>query len=93
MTEKEFETNWAERGFSFGVGNIKFDGGVADAVHDDQDELVVMANGRLEFTIDNKIYIPEKNTEVFIPAKSRHSIKNIGTEESKIYYGYKSTNK
>lgn len=91
MTEKEFETNWAERGFSFGVGNIKLDEGVDDAVHDDQDELVVMVNGRLEFTIDKKVFIPESNTEILIPAKSRHSIKNIGTEESKIYYGYKST--
>lgn len=91
MTEKEFETNWAERGFSFGVGKIKLDEGVDDAVHDDQDELVVMVNGRLEFTIDNKVFIPESNTEILIPARSRHSIKNIGTEESKIYYGYKST--
>ncbi len=92
MSEKEFESNWAKRGFSFGVGSIKLNEGVNNAVHDDKDELVVMVNGRLEFTIGNKIFFPEKNTEILIPAKSRHSIKNIGTEESVIYYGYKSTN-
>jgi mannose-6-phosphate isomerase-like protein (cupin superfamily) len=87
--EKDFELDWAERGFSFDVGSVKLDEGVDDAVHDAKDELVVMVTGKLEFTIDEKAFVPERNTEVFIPAKSRHSIKNIGIEESKIYYGYR----
>ncbi len=35
MTEQEIEKSWAERGFSFGVGNIKVDA-VDRAVHEDQ---------------------------------------------------------
>lgn len=90
MTKDELEENWNKRGFSFGIGNIKANDGVKDAVHDDKDELVVMEKGRYEFTITNKTFIQEGGSEVFIPAGARHSIKNIGTEDATIYYGYKS---
>jgi mannose-6-phosphate isomerase-like protein (cupin superfamily) len=89
MTENEYKRDWSERGYSFGVGTIYLDKGVDKAVHNDQDEVVVAVNGKLEFTIDNKTFVAETDTEVFIPAKSIHSIKNVGTEISKIYYGYK----
>ena len=48
-----------------------------------------MENGKYEFTIDNETFIQEGDTEVLIPAGSTHSIKNLGTKYSKIYYGYK----
>jgi mannose-6-phosphate isomerase-like protein (cupin superfamily) len=91
MIEKEYEQSWKERGYSFGVGSVTLEKVVAEAVHEDQDELVVVVNGKLKFTLDNDSFIAACDTEVFIPAKSIHSIKNIGTEASKIYYGYKST--
>ena len=92
MTEYEYEKNWNDRGYSFGVGSIKLDKGVDEAVHDDKDELVVVVNGKLEFTIDDRTFVAECDTEVFIPAKSIHSIKNVGAEVSTIYYGYKPSN-
>ena len=89
MTQKDFEENWISRGYSFAVGQIKLQEGVNNAVHDDLDELVVMVNGKLEFSIDGETHIPDCNQEVFIPAKASHSIKNIGDGDSTIYFGYK----
>jgi len=89
MSESEYEIDWNDRGYSFGVGSIKFDKGVDKAVHNHKDEFVVAVNGKLEFTIDDRTFIAECDTEIFIPANSIHSIKNIGTEISTIYYGYK----
>ena len=89
MTESEYKINWSDRGYSFGIGTINLDKGVDKAAHNDKDELVVAVNGELEFTIDNKTFIAQCDTEVFIPAKAVHSIKNVGTEVSTIYYGYK----
>jgi len=40
MTESEYEKNWKGRGYSFGVGTIKLETGVDEAVHDEQDELL-----------------------------------------------------
>lgn len=91
MTQEECKKNWKERGYSFGVGSVTLEKGVDEASHYDQDELVVVVNGKLEFIIDDNTFIAECGKEVFIPAKSIHSIKNIGTGDSKIYYGYKPT--
>ncbi len=81
MTEQEIEKSWTERGFSFGVGNIKVGDAVDRAVHEDQDELVIMASGKLEAIIDTDIFYPELGQEMFIPAKKKHSLKNIGDTE------------
>lgn len=92
MNRERLEKDWIARGFSFGVGTIKAGDGVNEAVHDDQDELVVMESGAYEFTVDNEMFIQEGDSEVLIPAGSKHSIKNIGAKDSKIYYGYKPVN-
>ena len=88
MNLKQLENDWIKRGFSFGMGTIKANDSVDDAVHDDKDELVFMESGKYEFIVGDKTFFQEGNIEVFIPAGTRHSIKNIGTEESTIYYGY-----
>jgi len=90
MNIDELEKNWTDRGFSFGVGTIKSGDAVDEAVHNDKDELVIMESGRYEFIIDNKSFLQDGNTEVLIPAGTTHTIKNIGPNDSKIYFGYKS---
>ena len=89
MNKEELEKDWANRGFSFGIGTIKAGDGINEAAHDDQDELVLMESGKYEFTIDNETFVQEGNVEVLIPAGTQHSIKNLGAKDSKIYYGYK----
>ena len=90
MNKHELEKNWTDRGFSFGIGTIKAGDGITEAAHADKDELVLMESGKYEFTIGHETFIQEGNSEVLIPAGTSHSIKNLGTEDSKIYYGYKS---
>ncbi len=48
-----------------------------------------MEKGKYEFIIDQKSFMQEGEVEVLIPAGSTHRIKNIGSNDSKIYYGYK----
>ena len=92
MNTVEIEKDWIARGFSFGVGIIKSGDGVKEAVHDDKDELVSMETGKYEFILDNETFFQNGDIEVLIPAGVTHSIKNIGLNDSKIYYGYKPKN-
>ena len=92
MNTVEIEKDWIARGFSFGVGTIKSGDGVKEAVHDDKDELVLMETGKYEFILDNKTFFQNGDIEVLIPAGVTHSIKNIGLNGAKIYYGYKPKN-
>lgn len=92
MNNNKLEKDWTDRGFSFGVGTIKAGDGVDEAVHDDKDELVFMEKGKYEFIIDQESFIQEGEVEILIPAGSTHSIKNLGLNDSKIYYGYKRKN-
>ena len=92
MNIDELEKDWTERGFSFGIGTIKAGDAVDEAFHDDKDELVLMESRNYEFTIENKTFTQNGNVEVLIPAGSTHSIRNLGQEDSKIYFGYKAKN-
>jgi mannose-6-phosphate isomerase-like protein (cupin superfamily) len=83
------EKDWIERGFSFAVGMIKAGDAVDEAFHDDRDELVLMGSGEYEFSIGEETFSQNGNIEVFIPAGSVHSIKNLDENDSKIYFGYK----
>ncbi|NRB41306.1 MAG: hypothetical protein HRU20_23010 [Pseudomonadales bacterium] len=92
MNLEKLEQDWIKRGFSFGVGNIKVNDGVDAAVHNDKDEVVMMESGQFEFILDEETSIQDGNIEVFIPAGTQHSIKNIGINDAKIYYGYRAIN-
>ena len=89
MNIDKLKIDWTERGFSFAVGTIKAGDAVDEAFHEDQDELVLMESGEYEFIIGNETFLQKGNIEVFIPAGSVHSIKNLGKSDSKIYFGYK----
>jgi len=92
MNIDQLEKDWIERGFSFGVGTIKAGDAVDEAFHDDKDELVLMESGEYEFVIGDETFKQNGNVEVLIPAGSVHSIKNLGGNDSKIYFGYKAIN-
>ena len=92
MDKERLEKEWTARGFSFGVGTLKSGDSVKEAVHKSQDELVFMETGKFEFILDDKSFIQEGNEEVLIPAGTTHTINNIGTNDAKIYFGYKTIN-
>lgn len=89
MNIDEIEKDWLARGFSFAVGTIKAGDAVDEALHEDKDELVLMENGDYEFSIGDETFMQNGNIEVLIPAGSIHSIRNLGQNDSKIYFGYK----
>jgi quercetin dioxygenase-like cupin family protein len=80
--------SWHERGFSCGLW-IDPPGQVwADYVHD-VDELVVVVDGDVEFDIEGKVHRPAPGEELFIPARARHTVRNLGCCESRWLYGYR----
>lgn len=78
---------WRRRGFSCGLW-IDPPGQVwADFVHD-TDEVVMVAEGQVEFVIAGVTYRPRAGEELLIPAGARHTVRNLGTTESRWLYGY-----
>jgi mannose-6-phosphate isomerase-like protein (cupin superfamily) len=77
---------WRERGFSCGLW-VDPPGQVwADYAHD-VDEFVMVLEGEGEG--DGKRHYPEPGTELLIPARARHTVRNLGRSESRWLYGYK----
>ncbi len=93
MTRKQVERDqvarlWKERGFSCGLW-IDPPGQVwADFVHE-IDELVMVVDGEVEFEIDGAVHRPAPGTELVIPARASHTVRNLGRTESRWLYGYK----
>jgi mannose-6-phosphate isomerase-like protein (cupin superfamily) len=85
---KKIEKKWKSRGFSFGLWVDPPGQTWEDYVHD-TDELLIIAEGKLELEIDNKVSHPSIGEEVFIPAGAHHSVRNIGGTTAHWYYGYK----
>jgi quercetin dioxygenase-like cupin family protein len=79
--------NWHARGFSCGLW-VDPPGQVwADFVHD-VDELVMVVAGDVEFDIDGERQRPAAGDELLIPAGARHTVRNLGSGESRWLYGY-----
>ena len=51
-------------------------------------ELVMVAEGRLEMTVGDQTEILEEGDEIFIPEGAVHSVKNIHTGTTRWYFGY-----
>jgi quercetin dioxygenase-like cupin family protein len=79
---------WRERGFSCGLW-VDPPGQVwADYVHD-VDELVMVIKGDVEFEIDGNVHRPATGEELVIPARARHTVRNLEGGESRWLYGYR----
>jgi mannose-6-phosphate isomerase-like protein (cupin superfamily) len=82
------ERDWRERGFSCGLW-VDPPGQVwADYVHG-VDELVMVVEGEVEFEIEGQIHRPSPGRELLIPARARHTVRNLGRSESRWLYGYR----
>ncbi len=80
--------SWRGRGFSCGLW-VDPPGQVwSDYVHD-TDELVMVVEGDVEFEIDGKAHRPSRGEELLIPARARHTVRNLGRGESRWLYGYR----
>ena len=81
------EHGWRLRGFSSGLW-VDPPGRVwADYVHD-TDELVMVIEGQVEFEIDGQVHHPTPGQELLIPARARHTVRNLGRGTSRWLFGY-----
>ena len=79
---------WRERGFSCGLW-IDPPGQIwADFVHA-VDELVMVVEGEVEFEVSGQVHRPGPGTELLIPARVSHTVRNLGRTESRWLYGYR----
>ena len=82
------ERGWRERGFSCGLW-IDPPGQIwSDFVHE-TDELVMVVDGEVEFEFGGQTYRPSPGEELLIPARARHTVRNLGSGESRWLYGYR----
>ena len=88
MHQDKIRDNWESRGYSFGVFKDSPGQVWADYVHR-TDEFFVLAGGNIEIEIEGKSQQPQIGEEVFIPANSIHSVRNIGKTNNVWYFGYK----
>jgi quercetin dioxygenase-like cupin family protein len=79
---------WRARGFSCALWVDRPGQVWADFVHD-ADELVMVVSGEVEFEIDGEVHRPDPGEELLIPARARHTVRNVGATESRWLYGYK----
>ena len=86
MNPEQIKKDWNTRGYSFRIFKDLPGQVWADFVHK-TDELVVLAEGQIE--IEGESQQPPIGKEVFIPAKAKHTVRNVGKTINSWYYGYK----
>tara|TARA_B110000467_G_scaffold21420_1_gene18929 strand:- start:668 stop:931 length:264 start_codon:yes stop_codon:yes gene_type:complete len=86
MNPEQIKKDWNTRGYSFRIFKDLPGQVWADFVHK-TDELVVLAEGQIE--IEGESQQPPIGKEVFIPAKAKHTVRNVGKTINAWYYGYK----
>ena len=88
MNPEQIKKGWNTRGYSFRIFKDLPGQVWEDFVHK-TDELVVLAEGQIEIEIEGESQKPPIGKEVFIPAKAKHTVRNVGKTINAWYYGYK----
>ena len=79
---------WARDGFDCGLWVDPPGQEWLDFVHS-TDERVVVKEGTIEVEVEGTRALLHPGDEVFIPARSRHSVWNRGTTTARWFYGYR----
>lgn len=87
MIEK-IAQEWELRGYTCGVWEDSPGSCWEDFIHD-TDELFMLLKGKVELQIAGKKLHPKKDEVIHIPAKTIHSVRNIGKTKACYLYGYK----
>ncbi|WP_028990049.1 cupin domain-containing protein [Thermithiobacillus tepidarius DSM 3134] len=88
MDMEAIQQDWARRGFSCGLW-IDPPGQVWRDYTHPADELLMVMEGELELEIDGRTLRPRLGEEVFIPARARHTVRNVGGGTARWLYGYR----
>lgn len=88
VNAQEVAVQWVLRGFTCDLWldppGQRWEGYVHDV-----DELLMIVEGVLELECDTKISRPALGEEVFIPAYTVHSVRNVGGTKARWLYGYR----
>jgi mannose-6-phosphate isomerase-like protein (cupin superfamily) len=79
---------WKDRGFSLGIFTDPPGQVWKDYVHG-TDELLMAAEGEMELEMKGEAIRCKIGEEILIPAKTVHTVRNIGKTGTVWYYGYK----
>ena len=88
IDQNAVERRWRDLGFSCGLW-LDSPGQVwAGYVHE-VDEIVMVVDGDVEFEVEGIVHRPAPGDELVIPARARHTVRNLGGRESRWLYGYR----
>jgi mannose-6-phosphate isomerase-like protein (cupin superfamily) len=85
---KSVAVDWAARGFSCDIWTDRPGQVWADFVHA-TDELVMLIDGDIELRFSGRVLRPRPGEEVLIPARTSHTVINIGSTTNHWFYGYR----
>ena len=85
----EVEREWIARGYTFDIFHDPPGQSWADFVHD-VDEVLMLDEGEIELQVGNRTFKPERWEEIFVPAGTKHTVRNTGEVTSRWFYGYRS---
>lgn len=88
MDAAAIKESWANKGFSFGIWEDPPHQIWENYVHD-VDEILMLAEGKIEITLAGKTFKLKLGEEILIPAGAQHTVHNIGEINNRWYYGYK----
>ena len=88
INQDDVSRDWAARGFSCALW-VDPPGQCWENFTHPTDELVMVLEGELEFEIDSVVSHPGTGEELFIPAGTVHSVRNIGGSTARWLYGYR----
>ena len=87
-TAAAVKADWKARGYSFEYWSDPPGRVWSDFVHD-VDEVAMLLEGQIEFTIGKKTLRPAIGEELLIPAGVRHTVINVGATENRWCFGYR----
>jgi len=79
--------SWRARGFHGGLWVDPPGQRWEDFVHGD-DELFMLVEGDLELEVGGRAFRPRPGEEILIPARTRHSVRNLGSTTARWLYAY-----
>ena len=88
MNEDEIARDWRARGFSCDIWTDPPGQVWADFVHE-TDELVMLIEGEIEVSFAGQELRPAVGEEVLIPARTPHTVINVGAKRNRWLYGYR----
>ena len=88
MDIEQVRQDWRTRGFSCDLWTDPPGRMWKNYVHS-VDELLMVVDGVLELKVAGNPIHPKSGEEVFIPAKARHTVRNVGGTTARWLYGYR----